>query len=888
MFALSEAGISAVRQLVRQSAATSAAVAVAFRPPSLKRRGGTLEAPGFSRNIHNQAPSVPVSTPVAAKRQQSNAAFAGHERWMDNLHGDPMDHILPGGRTADSWWTGPRPYPGECAGVLEDGSITSLAGCSLSQLTRESAQQYFDNTWALTEVLFAGLSDEDAFFCPPAHGLRHPLIFYYGHVACLYINKLRVAGVLEDPINAYYEDIFETGVDEMSWDDMNKNHMEWPTIADVKDYRKKVYEVVTDLIATHPAFENGGADITMDHPLWSLAMGFEHERIHYETSAVLIRELPLSKVRPVEQWVLHGSAERTEQWSAPTAGKDFPTNEMLKVAGGPVSLGKPDDFPSFGWDNEYGKKEIESVPPFEASKFLISNGEFYEFVLDGGYQNQKYWSEDGWGWRTHRNAKEPYWWSRCGPAGLNQYRLRTTFEEIDMPWSWPADVNFHESKAFAAWKSEKDGKEYRLITEAEHHCLREKIEPANELDIARDPVMLYAGNEMPVNLNMKYASESPVDGHRSSETGHHDTAGNVWEWCEDDFYPLKGFETHDHYTDFSTPCFDGRHQMILGGAFISTGDEASVFSRFHFRPHFLQQSGFRLIESNADLDKLRGTSGGQVIENNFYDTESAMAQYLLLHFGNSKETFQDARHANEPEAALNFPRRCAETLSEAYRRHGEPAPTVPGLVQPLRALDIGCAVGGATLELTRDFNEVIGVDFSSAFIEKAREVQYRPESITYYPTQESGLNYGEARNVKIDPSLDVSRASFRTGDACNLDVNTLGGSFDAVLMANLICRLPDPTKCLESLSQEGGVGIVRPGGVAMIVTPFSWLEEYTPKGKWLWDSESKYGDSFEAMCEVLKPNFELLERRPMPLMIREHRRKWQYIVPDASIFKRVK
>ncbi len=54
---------------------------------------------------------------------------------------------------------------------------------------------------------------------PPVHGLRHPQIFYYGHTPCLYINKLRVAGVLDKPVNAYFESIFEVGVDEMLWDD---------------------------------------------------------------------------------------------------------------------------------------------------------------------------------------------------------------------------------------------------------------------------------------------------------------------------------------------------------------------------------------------------------------------------------------------------------------------------------------------------------------------------------------------------------------------------------------------------------------------------------------------------------------------------------------------
>lgn len=107
-------------------------------------------------------------------------------------------------------------------------------------------------------------------------GLRHPLIFYYGHVATLYINKLRVAGVLDAGINAYYEQIFETGVDEMGWDDMNKNHMQWPTIAEVKEYRKQVYTMVTDLLATTPLLSDPqGTTVLQDHPLWALVMGFE-------------------------------------------------------------------------------------------------------------------------------------------------------------------------------------------------------------------------------------------------------------------------------------------------------------------------------------------------------------------------------------------------------------------------------------------------------------------------------------------------------------------------------------------------------------------------------------------------------------------------------------
>lgn len=45
--------------------------------------------------------------------------------------------------------------------------------------------------------------------------------------------------------------------------------------------------------------------------------------------------------------------------AVPKQGTDFPVNSLLDVPGGKVVLGKPDDYPSFGFDNEYGTKGIE-------------------------------------------------------------------------------------------------------------------------------------------------------------------------------------------------------------------------------------------------------------------------------------------------------------------------------------------------------------------------------------------------------------------------------------------------------------------------------------------------------------------------------------------------
>lgn len=291
---------------------------------------------------------------------------------------------------------------------------------------------------------------------PPVHGLRHPQIFYYGHTPCLYINKLRVAGVLSNPVNPYFESIFEVGVDEMLWDDMHKNDMVWPTVSEVYEYRKDVYDTVVNVIMNHPSLDSDdgkGVLVNQEHPMWALFMGFEHERIHLETSSVLFRETPIELVQRPKNWPgLHPSVyESTSKRSHPVEGDDFPGNEMIPVDGKDVVLGKPVDFPSYGWDNEYGTRTV-SVPNFQASKHMITNGEYWQFVSEGGYRKKEYWCEDGWAWRSHRNMKWPFFWKPVGPQGSHEYGLRTIFEEIPMPWNWPVDVTYYESKAFCRWK----------------------------------------------------------------------------------------------------------------------------------------------------------------------------------------------------------------------------------------------------------------------------------------------------------------------------------------------------------------------------------------------------------------------------------------------------
>lgn len=495
-----------------------------------------------------------------------------------------------------NWWTGLPPE--DCPGFDRVKKyLRALPLLNLQICTRQDVLDYFDNTWTLTELLFQSLRKESTFVRSPYHQLRHPMMFYYGHPAVLFVNKLRVAGLLTEPIDLYLEKVLETGVDEMSWDDLSKNQMEWPSVEAVHGYRKKVYQLIRNLILNNADLERkAGQPLLRDSALWALWMGFEHEKIHFETSSVLIRELPIEEVETPQYWA--PLAPHKTGVIHPKVGRDYPENHWKKESAQDVHIGKPSDTPSYGWDNEYGEKKLH-IQPFQYTERQISNGEFLEFVLQGGYLRDEYWTEEGLLWRKFRNTKRPTFWAASGPEGSHEYKLRTLFEFIDMPWDWPVEVNFHEAKAFCHWRQKKDGTalKYRLLTEGEFQALTpQREDPVLQKKNYRETSLEPTGLE---NFNFKYGSPTAVGS---------ELYGNVWHWLEDQFHPLSGFEVHPYYDDFSTPCFDGKHQMIRGGSFISCGHEASQWARFHFRPHFYQHSGFRMaatLDGSADNGAVR-------------------------------------------------------------------------------------------------------------------------------------------------------------------------------------------------------------------------------------------------------------------------------------------
>jgi len=147
------------------------------------------------------------------------------------------------------------------------------------------------------------------------------------------------------------------------------------------------------------------------------------------------------------------------------------------------------------------------------------------------------------------------------------------------------------------------------------------------------------------------------------------------------------------------------------------------------------------------------------------------------------------------------------------------------------------------------------------------------------------------KEVKVYHTYDKSilkNVRFFTGDACELSHYQKDiGNFDGVIMSNLLCRLPSPTACLEGLSK-----LVNTNGIVLILTPYSWLEQFTNRDKWLggyYDESTKEPLFSKDNLLPLMQNFgfEKIHEEQVPLIIREHQRKYQYIVTEATGWRRL-
>jgi putative 4-mercaptohistidine N1-methyltranferase len=309
---------------------------------------------------------------------------------------------------------------------------------------------------------------------------------------------------------------------------------------------------------------------------------------------------------------------------------------------------------------------------------------------------------------------------------------------------------------------------------------------------------------------------------------------------------------HPWYDDFSVPTFDLQHNIIKGGSWISTGNEASNLSRYAFRRHFMQHAGFRYVESQREVQ----------VRNDIYERDSAVTLYAEMHYGPTE--YLGVK--NYPQAVAAF---CAEVVKGRPTR---------------RALDMGCAVGRATFELAHTFDYVVGLDFSARFIRMG--VNLKEHGAIHYSVVEEGSLTADRRVTLEDLNLSPvkDKVEFFQADACNLDPRY--NNYDLVLASNMIDRLYDPRLFLNTIRERINVG-----GLLVILDPYTWLEEHTPKECWLGGFTDRFGNevsSLEALKELLAPHFRLVAGPlSFPCVLREHKRKFQYLNSEATCWERV-
>lgn len=246
---------------------------------------------------------------------------------------------------------------------------------------------------------------------------------------------------------------------------------------------------------------------------------------------------------------------------------------------------------------------------------------------------------------------------------------------------------------------------------------------------------------------------------------------------------------------------------------------------------------------------------------NPYETDELVTQYMAFHYGNSYYGVE------------NYPAKCARHCLQLM--HDD---------KKSKALDLGCAVGRTSFELAREFNEVIGLDLSTRFIECATQlkekgfVEYRMitegELVTPCQADLSALKLGHVTDI----------VSFQQGDACNLD--THHKDYDLIFAGNLLDRLQDPKRFLSSVHHYLSVN-----GILVMSSPYTLLTEYTPRENWLggYSENGREVRVLEGIKKALEPHFVMIDEPiDVPFVIRETSRKFQHTLAQLSSWRYVK
>ena len=271
---------------------------------------------------------------------------------------------------------------------------------------------------------------------------RHRIVFYIGHLEAFDLNLFRSQMPALKPFAPEFDKLFAFGIDPVGGGLPTDQPDDWPRLGQINSYRNEVRHLL-DAVLQAGDFQSPDASAHNSAELL-LNVAIEHRLMHAETLAYMFHQLPLERK--------HSQPQPSPSEGAFRAG-------MLQIPEGIATLGlERRDPQQFGWDNEFEAFEME-VPAFQIDKYMVTNGEFLEFLRSGGYVDHRLWSEENWRWKQERNIQHPaFWIQRNG-----DWHYRGMFEELPLPLDWPVYVSWAEANAYAEWAHKS------LPTEAQWH-----------------------------------------------------------------------------------------------------------------------------------------------------------------------------------------------------------------------------------------------------------------------------------------------------------------------------------------------------------------------------------------------------------------------------------
>jgi iron(II)-dependent oxidoreductase len=409
---------------------------------------------------------------------------------------------------------------------------------------------------------------------------RHRIIFYIGHLEAFDWNLLHARILGLKSFDPEFDRLFAFGIDPVGGGLPTDQPADWPSIAAVQDYVRKIRGALDDrlsetLLDPSCGTSDGFSLTTL------LNVAIEHRLMHAETLAYMLHQLPLDrKVRGRVQ------KESPSVITPPVA------HRSLEIPAGVVTLGLERGSESFGWDNEFEAHAI-NVPRFAIDQYKVTNRQYLGFINAGGYETHAFWIDsdkanddnEAWNWKSAQGISHPAFWKREG----QQWLYRTMFDDVPLPLDWPVYVSQAEAKAYAKWARKS------LPTEAEWQRAAYGTPQGNE--------QAYPwGNEAPTDSfgNFDFVRWDPVPVNAFPEGrsafGVQGVLGNGWEWTSTQFAPFPGFEPFPFYRGYSADFFDGKHFVMKGGSARTAACMLRRTFRNWFQAHYqFVYTGFRCV-----------------------------------------------------------------------------------------------------------------------------------------------------------------------------------------------------------------------------------------------------------------------------------------------------